>query len=749
MKDELDKQLREFTQEEEERVNKLRQEVSEEKQRQLEELAKESDEKKKLLEDLGATDEKHAAAMAQHEAENKTKLDKLKREYEARERELEVQESRALEAKKVQMQDKVKHELADAERQLREANDAATTALRHKREQLQADLDRLEQEQKQRLAVLHEDHRRAALQLTEDRSRAGATSSAVPPQEPVGLRVTMDETYEEVEVAEGAFAAGLKADMAASVMASDSRFEWCGMQRGSVRALLNVLPDPTGRDSRSALALAESLKQQGSDAASSLRSRVVTKTVRLVEITAPGTRKQTSVQDWRALLPSSAPKSLMPSSEEALSLARRQAELDQLETEYHRRRQNLSLMEQRLKDEETRASRQPASDAPANADEDDKAARRRRRGPPEEVGKVLKEMKDDIQRRLAAVLTSREAYKTERRALDRQRESPDYSFRLAFLRQVKQAINQQAASLNADAARVKSVERSMKTSQSRHHFDASAVDWWNSFGGDFGSGGGGGGGGGRGVVSGWGDVSEDNQSDVSSTGLTSDTDTTVGSCATMNKVKHTLGAAFGPAMALQQLQERARYRRAVRQQHKIRDSDSHSKIHYPSRPPARSERLMDARERGSLRYDNESVAPSPRPRLSRFRQNYAVYAGSGVGAGAAGSSWTEQHRMAVLQNQIMKLAAQRELQREGFNRHGSWLSLFRDRIGRNTTGDDGLPYMVHGGAGGGGGGGRESRDKENRPNVVVAGAGGGGGEGTKMNLGDGKSIVIRIETASQ
>jgi hypothetical protein len=33
--------------------------------------------------------------------------------------------------------------------------------------------------------------------------------------------------------------------------------------------------------------------------------------------------------------------------------------------------------------------------------------------------------------------------------------------------------------------------------------------------------------------------------------LTSDTDTTVGSCATMNKVKHTLGAAFGHAMALQ------------------------------------------------------------------------------------------------------------------------------------------------------------------------------------------------------
>jgi hypothetical protein len=34
------------------------------------------------------------------------------------------------------------------------------------------------------------------------------------------------------------------------------------MQRGSVRALLNVLPDPTGRDARSALALAETLVKQ-------------------------------------------------------------------------------------------------------------------------------------------------------------------------------------------------------------------------------------------------------------------------------------------------------------------------------------------------------------------------------------------------------------------------------------------------------------------------------------------------------
>lgn len=53
-------------------------------------------------------------------------------------------------------------------------------------------------------------------QLDEDRRRgaagaAGGTLTTAPPQEPVGLRVTMDEAYEEVEGAEGAFAAGLKA----------------------------------------------------------------------------------------------------------------------------------------------------------------------------------------------------------------------------------------------------------------------------------------------------------------------------------------------------------------------------------------------------------------------------------------------------------------------------------------------------------------------------------------------------------
>jgi aryl carrier-like protein len=83
------------------------------------------------------------------------------------------------------------------------------------------------------------------------------------------------------------------------------------MQRGSVRALLNVLPDPTGRDARSAMALAEQLVKQGADAASLLRLRGVTKTVRLIEITAPGMRKHTTLQDWRALLPSSAPKTLV------------------------------------------------------------------------------------------------------------------------------------------------------------------------------------------------------------------------------------------------------------------------------------------------------------------------------------------------------------------------------------------------------------------------------------------------------
>lgn len=96
-------------------------------------------------------------------------------------------------------------------------------------------MERLEHEQAQRLSALEEDHRR---QLEETRRRAAAAAGgaggglAPPPQEPVGLRVTMEETYEEVEGAEGAFAAGLKADIAAAV----SRCLQCVYQvRGSGR----------------------------------------------------------------------------------------------------------------------------------------------------------------------------------------------------------------------------------------------------------------------------------------------------------------------------------------------------------------------------------------------------------------------------------------------------------------------------------------------------------------------------------
>jgi len=91
------------------------------------------------------------------------------------------------------------------------------------RRERQADVERLEHEQAQRLSALEDEHRR---QLEETRRRVaaaaggGAGGVAPPPQEPVGLRVTMEETYEEVEGAEGAFAAGLKADLAAAVSRS-------------------------------------------------------------------------------------------------------------------------------------------------------------------------------------------------------------------------------------------------------------------------------------------------------------------------------------------------------------------------------------------------------------------------------------------------------------------------------------------------------------------------------------------------
>ena len=54
----------------------------------------------------------------------------------------------------------------------------------------------------------------------------------------------------------------------------------------------------------------------------------------------------------------------------------------------------------------------------------------------EETRKMVSEMKSDIQRRLAAVLASRETYKAERKGLERSRGEPGYAARLSFLRQV-------------------------------------------------------------------------------------------------------------------------------------------------------------------------------------------------------------------------------------------------------------------------------------------------------------------------
>ena len=84
--------------------------------------------------------------------------------------------------------------------------------------------------------------------------------------------------------------------------------------------MVNVLPDPTGRDARSAMALAESLVKQGSDASSSLRQRGVARTVRIIEITAPGARKPIALPAPLANLIGSEASATEPTSDEVLLL---------------------------------------------------------------------------------------------------------------------------------------------------------------------------------------------------------------------------------------------------------------------------------------------------------------------------------------------------------------------------------------------------------------------------------------------
>ena len=69
--------------------------------------------------------------------------------------------------------------------------------------------------------------------------------------------------------------------------------------------------------------------------------------------------------------------------------------------------------------------------------------------------------------------------------------------------------------------------------------------------------------------------------------------------------------------------------------------------------------------------------------------------------------------------------------------------LFSPSWGRMLSGEDRVPF----GFGYGGAGRAYNQDKEN-VQVKVGGGNSEGGDGAKISLGEGKAIVIRIETAT-
>ncbi len=128
-----------------------------------------------------------------------------------------------------------------------------------------------------------------------------------------------------VAASEGSFAASLRCDMAEAVRASDTRFEYCGVAEGAagcVVAMLNVLPDAVGHDTRTPTQVGAELQSQARDAASLLRRLNVGSAVTRIEVGEKRPRKAVSVA-WAGVASASA--------------VHQQAELDELEREYARR----------------------------------------------------------------------------------------------------------------------------------------------------------------------------------------------------------------------------------------------------------------------------------------------------------------------------------------------------------------------------------------------------------------------------
>eukprot|EP00960_Hanusia_phi_P069848 767177-Hanusia_phi.AAC.5 len=538
--------------------------------KELEDLAKENFDSLKMANMMKEKETEYLNAISAQEKEYQESLNKKKSEFERQIAKLEADEMELLETKRTEIQRKIELELAQEQEVLQKNKEQA---LRKRTSELEAELRNLETDTERKILELEERKRTTVEKLEREIRDTESRQAAQPPpslQQPtVGIKCTLNVDYDHVETSEGAFAAALRADFAVAVDASDTRFEWCGMERGSVLAFLNILPDPSGGDKRSPVALAEELIRSKDNPRSKLKTSCSTaKAVEGIEIIDPLPRKHVSVQ-WK----------IFKQEEERWDHVgqQRQQELKVMEEEYQRRLSRLADLQKQLREEENlveEAKRKKTSNEEESAPEGKRGHRssgHMKVSTPEEhekVRKLVKEMKGDIQKRLASLMSSREAYKKERKALERQRNSAEYSFKLTFLREVKAAINQQALSLNEDAARVKAAEKIYKSIVRGSEGEPSVGQELSS------------------DSFGLSDVAGDLSDTTEASSIS-----TASSCATINRVHSDLAEAFSAVHEVQeglqghgwlmvrQLQRRARHRRAA-----SKSSAPVQKIFYPARP---------------------------------------------------------------------------------------------------------------------------------------------------------------------
>jgi hypothetical protein len=117
--------------------------------------------------------------------------------------------------------------------------------------------------------------------------RAVAKQHGKSADEPVGVSITIGVDFDRVKKHEKRFSEDLVSACAWCLQASTDRFMYCHIERGSVIAKLNILPDSSGSDPRPCIRLAEELAAQVAHPHSPVRKAPVTKPATKVVIHQP------------------------------------------------------------------------------------------------------------------------------------------------------------------------------------------------------------------------------------------------------------------------------------------------------------------------------------------------------------------------------------------------------------------------------------------------------------------------------